>query len=76
MDKRKFPQFFDQVPSLAMMEYAAEEEEQVRHGGMLHTKKPKKVKRPAFVPCQDCAEYAPKEDGGFGCRADGKCIHI
>lgn len=68
MTKRRYPQFFDQEPSLTM----------VLHESALIEKKASRVFKPRkkeFVPCQECKLYSPVEDGLFGCKRKGICIY-
>ena len=73
MTRRKYPQFFDQKPSLAMLDYAAKQEANSTRLGRIE---PRKVKSKPFMPCEKCEVYSPKKDGSFGCSRIGKCINI
>lgn len=62
--------FFNLPDTLSTVLYNAKQEE------FNKSKTVKKLKRPKFVPCQECELYSPKEDGSFGCKRNGKCIYI
>ena len=68
MTKRRYPQFFDQDPSLSM----------VIHADNLENKRlaprTKKVKT-TFISCEECQMFAPTPDGKFGCKKTGNCIN-
>jgi len=73
MTKRRYPQFFDQVPSFTMIEFAANEEEALFR--LKNDPKPKKVKRKAFISCENCHLYSPTSEGMFGCGRTGPCVN-
>ena len=76
MTRRKYPQFFDQEPSLAMLEYEAKRDEsKTTVMGKLAMKQTNHKKK-EVVTCQDCELYNPGPNGEFGCNRPGRCIHI
>lgn len=70
MVRRRYPKFFDQVPSRTMLDYAEAQEEKK------FLPKPVKAKKKKFVPCEKCELYSPKPNGAFGCKRTGLCIHL
>ena len=71
--RRKYPQFFDQAPTLSDTIYETEKKE------LVYKPKARKVgkkKKKPFVTCQECKLYSAKPDGKFGCDRIGQCIHL
>ena len=71
MSRRRYSQFFDQKPSLAMTLH--EQEEIDKKFEKLEQKIHTRVKKEVFFGCEECVCYDPTPDGKFGCNRTGTC---